>query len=381
MAIVFPAISFFNFPVHASPALSAPIQVTSNPGEDFAPTVSADWKVMVYVSDKSGNLDLWLKSLGPGIQPPDQRLTFHSAEDGSPETSPDGKWVAFVSHWSDPRGDIYILDLTAKGGEARLPQPVIRESGEERDPVWSPDQTALYFSSRSSGTAQPVIEKIELEGGKRTQLLQPGGVNLSLSPDGKYIAFVTGESELKVYNLETASTQTLTQGPFIDVFPRWSVDGESILFTRYQNDTNHDGQLGIDDNPDIWSIKFNAGQLGRFRQLTDSSTYDFLPRPLDENYFLFTSHHKGNADVWKLPLAGTMPDLKGWEAEENRADDICVPEVASYSCVLALNNLRIPDKEGMARIQYRLAVQVLGLGHDEAARSIFNRILEEGDYR
>ena len=146
LAIVFPAISFFNFPVHASPALSAPIQVNSNPGEDFAPTVSADWKVMVYVSDKSGNLDLWLKSLGPGIQPPDQRLTFHSAEDGSPETSPDGKWVAFVSHWSDPRGDIYILDLTAKGGEARLPQPVIRESGEERGPVWSPDQTALYFS-------------------------------------------------------------------------------------------------------------------------------------------------------------------------------------------------------------------------------------------
>ena len=85
--------------------------------------------------------------------------------------------------------------------------------------------------------------------------------------------------------------------------------------------------------------------------------------------------------MWKLPPAGTMPDLKGWEAEENRADDICVPEVASYSCVLVLNNLTIPDKEGMARIQYRLAVQVLGLGHEEAVRSIFNRILEEGDYR
>ena len=369
LAIVF--LSFPNISAHASPALNIPIQVTSNPGEDFAPTVSANGKVMVYVSDKSGNLDLWLKNLGPGIQPPDRRLTFHSAEDSSPEISPDGKRVAFVSHRSDPRGDIYILDLEAKAE----PKPVIRESGEESDPVWSPDQKTLYFSSRSSGTAQPVIEKIELDGAKRTELLNPGGVNLSLSPDGKHLAFVAGEGDLKVYNLETTVIQMLAQGPFIDVFPRWSVDGKTILFTRYQYDTNHDGQLGIDDNPDIWSVEFNAGQPGRFRQLTDSSTYDFLPRPLDEKYFLFTSHHNGNADVWKLPLAGIMPDLK--EGEEKRADEICVAEVPSYSCVLALNNLKVPDKEKMARIQYRLAVQVLGLGHD--ARAIFKRTLEDGD--
>ena len=45
--------------------------------------------------------------------------------------------------------------------------------------------------------------------------------------------------------------------------------------------------------------------------------------------------------------------------------------------MLILNNLKVPDKERMSRIQYRLGVQVLGLGHD--ARSIFKRILEEGD--
>ena len=137
---------FFAISAHASPAFNVPIQITSNPGEDFAPTISPDGKFMVYVSDKSGNLDLWLKHLGAGIQPPDQRLTFHSAEDGSPEISPDGNMLAFVSHRSDPRGDIYILDLSKKG----LPVPIIQQPGEDRDPVWSSDQTALYFSSRSS---------------------------------------------------------------------------------------------------------------------------------------------------------------------------------------------------------------------------------------
>ena len=366
LGLVLPAIFLSQLSSQASPVLNTPTQVTSNPGEDFAPTVSADGKVMVYVSDKSGNLDLWLKHLGPGIQSPDRRLTFHSAEDGSPEISPDGKKVAFVSHRSDPRGDIYILDLSEK--EAL---PIIQKPGEERDPVWSLDQKVLYLSSRSSSSAPPVIEKIELNGAKRTELLNPGGVNLSLSPDGKHLAFVTGEthSDLKVYNLKTNSAQILTQGPFIDVSPRWSVDGTSILFARYQNDTNHDGQLGIEDNPDIWSVEFKAGQVGRFRQLTNSSTYDFLPRPLDEKHFLFTSHHKGNSDVWKLPLAGTMPE--GSNLEEN--PEVCSDWVASYSCVLVLNNAEVSF-----RTRYRLAKQFLGLGHAESARPIFKQVLEEG---
>ncbi len=366
LGFVFPAFFLFQLSSQASPVFNTPIQVTSNPGEDFAPTVSADGKIMVYVSDKSGNLDLWLKHLGPGIQPPDRRLTFHSAEDGSPEISPDGKKVVFVSHRSDPRGDIYILDLSAKEV-----QPVIRQLGEERDPVWSLDQKTLYFSSRSSSAAPPVIEKIELDGRKRTELLNPGGVNLSLSPDGKYLAFVTGEthSDLKVYNLKTNSVQVLTQGLYIDVSPRWSVDGMSILFVRYQNDTNHDGQLGIDDNPDIWSVEFNAGQAGEFRQLTNSSTYDFLPRLLDEKHFLFTSYHKENSDVWKLPLAGTMP----MESDLKENPGICSEWVASYSCLLVLNNAEVST-----RTQYRLAKQYLGLGHAESARPIFKQILGVG---
>ncbi|MBC8286929.1 MAG: CHAT domain-containing protein [Nitrospinae bacterium] len=368
LGFVLPAIFLSPISSQASPSLNTPIQITSNPGEDFAPTVSADGKVMVYVSDKSGNLDLWLKHLGPGIQSPDRRLTFHSAEDGSPEISPDGKKVAFVSHRSDPRGDIYVLDLSEKES-----LPIIQKPGEESDPVWSPDQKFLYFSSRSSSAASPVIEKIALDGAKRTELLSPGGVNLSLSPDGDYLAFVTGEthSDLKVYNLKTNSVYILTQGPFIDVSPRWSMDGASILFARYQNDTNHDGQLGIDDNPDIWSVEFKAGQAGRFRQLTDSSTYDFLPRPLDEKHFLFTSHHKGNSDVWKLPLAGIMP--KGLSVEKNRVNEICSEWVASYSCVLVLNNAEVS-----AQTRYRLAKQYLGLGHANSARPVFNQILNEG---
>ena len=60
---------FLLFVVFSLPTwASEPIQVTSNPGEDFSPSVASDGSFMVYVSDTSGNLDLWIKYLGMGIQ-------------------------------------------------------------------------------------------------------------------------------------------------------------------------------------------------------------------------------------------------------------------------------------------------------------------------
>ncbi len=112
---------------------------------------------------------------------------------------------------------------------------------------------------------------------------------------------------------------------------------------------------------------FEAVQQGGEPGMVNGSTYDFLPRPLDEKHFLFTSHHKGNSDVWKLPLDGTMPNKSGLE------ESVCSEWEASYSCVLVLNNAEVSS-----RTRYRLARQYLGLGHVESARPILKQILEEG---
>ena len=108
-----------NAPVRAEIAYNEPRQLTTHPGEDFAAVISPDGTFIIYVSDQSGNLDLWMKFIGPGVQPPARRLTQHIAEDNSPAISPDGKRVAFISHRFDPRGDILLLDLGgAEEGEA-----------------------------------------------------------------------------------------------------------------------------------------------------------------------------------------------------------------------------------------------------------------------
>ena len=321
--------------VLVSPVLaSQPVQITSNPGEDFAPSISRDGSFMVYVSDTSGNLDLWMKYLAPGIQPPDRRLTFHSTEDKSPTISPDGKQVAFVSNRSDPRGDIYVLDLQKVGQSD--PSPLVQGKGGEADPAWSADQKYIYFAS---GTNEVSIYKIDVTSGEKSLVLKKGGINLSSSSKGEYLAFATGDtkSDLKVLNLKTNSLIELSHGPEIDVLPGWS--NNSIFFTRYSDDTNRDGQLGIDDNPNIWKLDFVEGRAVNLRQLTDSSSYDFYPQPGTSDTVIYASHQKGSVDIWQLPQSGRIAFAKDHAASLENLETACSEE--SYFCAMALDNFQM----------------------------------------
>jgi CHAT domain-containing protein len=361
--------AFFISVILAAPVLaSEPIQVTSNPGEDFAPSVSPDGSFMVYVSDTSGNLDLWMKYLGVGIQPPDRRLTFHSTEDKNPAISPDGKKVAFVSHRGDPRGDIYVLDLQSTGD----PVAVVRGKGEDMDPAWSADQKFIFYASRAN---QISIFKNNLASGKKSLVLKEGGINLSTSADGKHLAFVTGNthSDLKVLNLKSNSLIDVSQGPEIDVSPAWS--NNLLFFARYSDDTNLDGQLTIDDNPNIWKLDFKVGRVENLRQLTDSSSYDFFPQPGTNNTLLFASHQKGSVDIWKLPQSGRVPFAKDSSASLKNIEGVCIE--ATYLCAMALANhiSQFSNSAGLAETRYRLAVLNLKLQHQDSARIIFNKIL------
>lgn len=373
IAVFFLAADFACLAIQAQALQNHPVQITSNPGEDFAPSVSSDGTFMVYVSDTSGNLDLWLKYLGRGVQPPDRRLTFHSTEDKSPVISPDGKQVAFVSHRGDPRGDIYILDLK-KPGE---PVALVREEGQESDPAWSSDQKYIYYVSRASTAS---IFKIDISTGEKSQVLEKGGVNLAVS--GQYLAFVTGDtqSDLKVLNLKTQALINVSRGPEIDVSPNWSQDGKTLYFARYSDDTNLDGQLGIDDNPNIWKVAFNEGQPGIFRQLTASSSYDFFPQPAPDNTILYTSHRKGGVNIWQLPEAGLIPVEESYEASLKYVNENC--SEVSYLCALALSNLihQFPNESGLASIRYRLAALNRKLKHFDLSKDLFKQVLDIHSY-
>jgi TolB protein len=112
----------------ASPAAGSFLQVTDFPGVERQPSLSPDGKSVVYVSDVSGNDDLYLLRVG-GRNP--VNLTADSpAPDYAPSFSPDGTKIAFRSEREERLRD---------GGDR---ESVRRVSDSGHDPAWSTAATA-----------------------------------------------------------------------------------------------------------------------------------------------------------------------------------------------------------------------------------------------
>jgi dipeptidyl aminopeptidase/acylaminoacyl peptidase len=114
-------------------------------------TDRADWDQSVY------RTDLWLYREG------DPRGLFQltqSGQESSPEWSPDGRWIAFVSERKNPRGrdrgeedeatgQLYLISPT--GGEAI---PVTRVEEGIHAFTWSADSRTLFFATRTPWTQE-----------------------------------------------------------------------------------------------------------------------------------------------------------------------------------------------------------------------------------
>ncbi|VAX26664.1 hypothetical protein MNBD_NITROSPINAE05-713, partial [hydrothermal vent metagenome] len=371
-------------PVLGSAQLFQPVQVTTHPGEDFASTLSADGSLMVFVSDRSGNLDLWLKHRGQGVQTPDKQLTFHSAEDNSPKLSPKGDRLVFISHRSDPKGDIYIMDLNRDGpvdpeksGGARLTDGDFPEE----DPEWSPDERFIYFTSIDRKTRTPGIYKVDVKTQARTLVIE-NAVNPAISPDGKYLAFVTSglQRDLWVLDLGGGVPIQITSGPAIEISPSWSKRSDQIFFTRFQDDTDFDGELSINDNSSIWKVGFNSGKSGIFRQLTDSSTYDLFPQTSANEKLILTSSRQASIDIWEMPDEGLLPRVEGYGNSLQVVADLCSGEEGdSYTCLMAYANIvhEFDGKDSLARIRYRFARGFKKRGHLKKAARLFEEVIKK----
>jgi eukaryotic-like serine/threonine-protein kinase len=99
--------------------------LTADPGYEGEPTFSPDGQTIAYVSDRSGNFEIFLKQISGG---PDINLTKSGADDVQPAFSPDGKQIAFVSTRSSSSNLLYPgVDYSLLGGDIWV-MPALVES-------------------------------------------------------------------------------------------------------------------------------------------------------------------------------------------------------------------------------------------------------------
>lgn len=321
------------------------IPLTVSEGYEFMPVFSTDGKTIVFASDRHGNNDLFAIPLEGGTS---KRLTFNSSNDLPQTFSPDGKTVYFIASRMDNAemtqfpygalGEVYSVPL--EGGREKQELSIAAEeikwnksgtkmlfhdkkgyedplrkhhtssvardvwmfdktansfaqltsfNGEDRSPVWSNDESTIYFLSEKSGSynvwsmpanntsqttqitkfdknpvrflsvssnnticygydgeiytqkpgSEPQLVNITIQTDERnadirTEIMTDGASEMAMAPNGKEAAFIV-HGEVFVVSLEGGVTKRITNTPEQERNLSFSPDGKAILYASERN--------------------------------------------------------------------------------------------------------------------------------------------------
>jgi unsaturated rhamnogalacturonyl hydrolase len=160
--------------------------------DELHPAISPDGRFMVYVSNQSGNWEIYVVEL----RVMDPQLTFHVASDRVPSWSPDGREIIFRSEWQG-NSDIYVMDV-----EGRDLRRLTEDPAGDAWPSFSPDGKWILFQSDRAGNND--IYVMDRDGGQITQLTTHPAEDMtpSWSPDGRYILFASDrDGDFDIYRM------------------------------------------------------------------------------------------------------------------------------------------------------------------------------------
>jgi Tol biopolymer transport system component len=184
-------------------------QITSAKGYDAEATVSPDGKKMIYCSDKSGDLELYVMDLKSGKE---MRVTNELGYDGGAWFSPDGTKIVWrASRPKTPEAIKEYKELLAEG-------------------MVAPTNMEVFVANADGSNAK--------------QITALGQANWApnFTPDGKHIIFCSNHEykrgfpfNMYLIDLEGKGLEKISRDKGFDAFPMFSPDGKKIIFASNRN--------------------------------------------------------------------------------------------------------------------------------------------------
>ncbi len=204
---------------------------------------------IVYSSSANGHQDIW-------IMDPDGRnqrqLTVNLGSDRfGLSVSPDGRFIAFVS---DREGKGHIWRVNIDGSSPRQ----LTEGNGESDPFFWPDEQWMSYFEQT-------VLKVPVDGGRPLQVASQFSDMVSISPDGKLIAYLITDAQAPGRKIGIAPSAGGDPIKILGLPPtpprriQWTPDGRALthIVTR--------GRVS-----NIWSQPIDGGKPA---QLTDFKTH------------------------------------------------------------------------------------------------------------
>lgn len=184
-------------------------QLTSAKGYDAEATLSPDGRRMIYCSDKSGDLELYVMDLKTGKE---KQVTNMLGYDGGAWFSPDGKKIVWRASRPTTEGAVKdYKELLAQGYVA-------------------PTNMEVWVANADGSDAK--------------QITQLGQANWApnFTPDGKNIIFCSNHEykrgfpfNMYLTDLNGKGLEKISRDKGFDAFPMFSPDGKRIIFASNRN--------------------------------------------------------------------------------------------------------------------------------------------------
>ncbi len=179
-----------------------------------------------------------------------RRLTHNTTTlDSDPRWAPDGTQIAFTRDMDKTKRQT-TAEVFLMNSDGTAPQRLTHNNVIDAYPSWSPDGTQMAFDSTRSGTWEVFV--IELASRTVTQITN-GGEDVpsaapDWSPDGTQMTFERfirvpngiGPKTIYVMDADGQHQRPILPHPPLDgpltlrFFPKWSADGQRILFAEVQ---------------------------------------------------------------------------------------------------------------------------------------------------
>ena len=172
---------------------------------------------------------------------------------------------------AEPAGAGFRLEKADYDG--RRPQVLLRSREPIMSPNWSPDGREVAYVSFETDLPRIYIQNIA--SGQRRQITNYSGINSSpvYSPDGGMLAMVLsrdGSPDIYVQDLRSNELTRVTDHPAIDTEPSWTPDGRSIVFMSDRTGQPQIYQIELGASSfDVERLTYDCFQCAKARFLPD----------------------------------------------------------------------------------------------------------------
>ena len=220
---------------------------------------------MVYVSDASGNYEIWIMDADGKNQ---RQLTSEGGINIWPSVTPDNRYIVFASNRGANAGTFHLWRMNIDGGS-----PMQLTNGEaEYWPVCSADSKWVIYTRIDSASTKPLLWKVPIDGGDPIQITTNTALQTIVSPDGKYLACWYSDgpqspARLAIMPIEGGQPIKMLDippsiGEFVNI--RWTSDSKAISYI--------DNKGGI---ANIWNQPIDGGQPKQVTNFNSERVFGF----------------------------------------------------------------------------------------------------------